>query len=222
MQKINIDTDNSFKLLHPFTLSLCGITQSGKTQLVKRLINEASSMIKPPPEKIIISYTEDQSAYREILQNQQHNVEFVQGMEGISMSMFHGREKVLLVIDDQMIDAVNNKCIQELFTKGVHHKSISVILISQNIFPQGKHGRDIRLNCQYFILMKSPTFNSQITYLGRQLFPSHPKFLPDAYKKGTMEPYSYLFVNLHPLCNDQCRVAQGIFENELLSIFIPK
>lgn len=121
-----------------------------------------------------------------------------------------------------MSDLVKSGKVQELFTKGVHHRQVSVILLQQNLFPQGKHGRDIRLNCHYFIIMKSPTFPLQVRCLGRQLFPHKPLFLSDAYKKATVKPYSYLFLNLHPRCDDELRVCSGFFEKGETVIFSPE
>ena len=73
----------------------------------------------------------------------------------------------------------------------------------------------------YFTIFKSATFQSQVQYLGRQLFPSAPKFLLDAYQKATEEPYTYLFVNLHPTCHDHLRVQSGILSNENQYVYTP-
>jgi hypothetical protein len=131
-------------------------------------------------------------------------------------------QRTLLIIDDQMTDAMKDKNVQELFIRGVHHRNVSVILLNQNLFPQGKFGRDIRLNCRYYVIMKSPTLNSQVTFLGRQIFPSNPSFLVDAYKKATHDPYTYLILILHPLCKDQLRVRTNIFPEETQTIYLPK
>lgn len=70
--------------------------------------------------------------------------------------------------------------------------------------------------------MKSPTLSSQVAYLGRQVFPTSHTFLPDAYKQATENPYSYLFINLHPRCEDKLRVGSGILSGEEEFVFIPK
>ena len=44
----------------------------------------------------------------------------------------------LIVIDDQMIEAGKDNWIKNLFTKGSHHRNLSVIYIVQNLFHQGK------------------------------------------------------------------------------------
>ena len=100
--------------------------------------------------------------------------------------------------------------------------SVSVIILQQNLFPQGKHGRDIRLNSHYIAIMKSPTFLSQINCLGRQIFPNQPSFLSSAYKKATIKPYTHLFLNLHPLCDDKVRVSEGIHDDSNRVIYVPE
>lgn len=211
---------NLYQLVHPFTMTVAGITQSGKTQFVKKLLENTPSVISPCPQRVYIFYTEMQEAYSD-LQRTLPSLTLVEGLN-INLEDFDPTVNNVVVIDDQMADLVGSLAIQKLFTRGVHHRSISVIVLTQNLFPQGKFGRDIRLNCQYYVVMKSPTFASQIAYLGRQLFPTYPTFLPDAYKKATANPYSYLFINLHPLCNDDFRVGQGLLSGEANFLYVPK
>jgi len=201
---------------HPFTSIVAGVTQSGKTELVKKLINNRNTMINPSPRKIIFSYSEPQEGYTNVFGDR--NVQSVKGLE----FDLDESEPTLIIIDDQMTESMKDSKIQELFIKGVHHKNVSVILLNQNLFCQGKYGRDIRINCHYYIIMRSPTLASQVHYLGHQLFPSKKKFLSDAYKTATKLPYSYLFVNLHPTCEDSVRVRSGIFPNEQEIVYVPK
>ena len=48
----------------------------------------------------------------------------------------------LEILDDLLYD-VYSKLVRELFTRGSHHRNISVILISQNLFHQGRYCKDI-------------------------------------------------------------------------------
>lgn len=216
---MEVSTKTVFEFLHPFSMIIAGVSQSGKTELLKKII-ENKHVISPTPKQIVISYTENQSAYSDIL-NTDPCVNLVQGLD-FDDSIFNKNIPCLIVIDDQMSDAVKTEKIQNLFIRGVHHSSTSLILISQNLYPQGKFGRDIRLNSHYIVIMKSPTFASQIAFLGRQIFPNNLSFLTDAYKKATTEPYSYLVLNLHPLCHDNLRVCQGIFNKKERIFFVPK
>ena len=56
----------------PFTMQITGGTGSGKTHLIRKIIEAASEMIHPPPERIIYAYGEWQSIFSEM-----NGVEFV-------------------------------------------------------------------------------------------------------------------------------------------------
>ena len=215
---MNVVEDHCFKFISPFTMLISGATMSGKTELVKNIILNSFGLIKPKPVNVVISYASDQPAYREL---ENVGVKLVQGLD-FQVEEFLPQSSTLLVIDDQMDDVMINEKMNNLITKGVHHRNVSVILLQQNVYPQGKYGRTIRLNAQYLLLMRSPMFLSQVMTLGRQLFPGQPKFLLDAYKNATAKPYSFLVINLHPLCDDQLRVSADIFSEQGPTIFLPK
>ena len=58
--------------------------------------------------------------------------------------------EILVVIDYLMQELSNDQKITNLFTKGCHHRNLSVIFILQNIFHRGKELRDMRLNMPLF------------------------------------------------------------------------
>ena len=59
----------------------------------------------------------------------------------------HGRISVQFDrMDDLMAQSSKDKRIADLFTKGSHHRNLSIIYIVQNIFHQGKEIRNISLN----------------------------------------------------------------------------
>ena len=74
----------------------------------------------------------------------------------------------LVIIDDMQIRALNDPFIANLFCRK-SHKNLSVFLLLQNFFHQGKYARDVSLNSHYFILFKNPRDCQQIRYLGTQL-----------------------------------------------------
>ena len=77
----------------------------------------------------------------------------------------------LIVFDDQMIDVSKDKRIVNLFTRGSHHRNLSVIYIVQNLFHQGKGGRSIGINSHYLVLFKNPRDKLQILTLAKQMYP---------------------------------------------------
>lgn len=126
----------------------------------------------------------------------------------------------LIVLDDLMTSAYT-KSICDLFTKGSHHKNISVILITQNIFHQGKYCRDISLNCKYMVVFKNPRDKSQIFPLARQIFPENPSSLVKVYKEATSMPYGYLFLDLTQTTDDLLRFQTDIFNRDYKTCFCP-
>ena len=47
----------------------------------------------------------------------------------------------LIIFDDLMTEAKCYQRIADLFTKGSHHRNISIVYLTQNVFPQGKECR---------------------------------------------------------------------------------
>jgi len=212
-EDINYD---DIKLQHPFSMVLSGVSGSGKTCWVKRLIENIDEMVIPNIDRIVLSYTEKQNIYEELLNLDDRVILH----EGLSFDLANDK-KTLLIIDDQMTSGVNDSIIQELFIKGRHHRNLSIIFITQNLFPQGKFGRDIRLNANYLVIFKSPMFLSQIQYLDRQLYAHAKNCLTDSYINATANPYTYLFVVLRPECKDQLRLRSLIFPNESTIVYVP-
>lgn len=202
---------------HPFSCIIAGSSQCGKTVFIKNLLANLDTMISPTISEVIISYAEHQQTYSDMLSDPR--VRLVKEEDDFECN---GNGNFLIIIDDQMDSAMKAKHIQQLFTKGVHHRSISVILISQDLFPNEKYARTIRRNATYLIIFRSPTFRCQVQSLGGQLYPHAKKFLCAAYLQATELPYTYILVNFHPKCHDDLRVRSGVlpFENEF--VFIPR
>jgi hypothetical protein len=92
------------------------------------------------------------------------NVSFVKGVPE-----FENTEKMptLIVLDDLMDSAYSTK-VSELFTKRSHHRNISLVLITQNLFNQGPSSRDICLNGKCIVVFKNPRDKTQIVHLVRK------------------------------------------------------
>ena len=128
----------------------------------------------------------------------------------------------LIIIDDLMEKVVDNLDMSLLFTQGCHHKNISVIFITQNLYLKGKHARTISLNTQYLVLFRSLRDVSQITTLGKQLFPGQSKLLTQVYHDVMKQPYAYLLIDNSPHGHPKYRLRTHIFPNEETLIYVPK
>jgi hypothetical protein len=124
------------------------------------------------------------------------------------------RRHKLIVIDDLIHDVVQNKEMELLFTQGTHHRCVSVILITQNLYPRGKHARTIALNTWYMVLMKNLRDVSQVGILGRQLYPGKVKGFMEAYEDAHSKKHGYLMVDMSPHGEDIYRLRTCIFPTE--------
>jgi hypothetical protein len=198
---------------HPFTALVAGPTGCGKTLFTFKFISEAQSIISPPPEKIIYCY----SIYQQIF-DEFPSVVFNEGLP--DSSQFDGKHRYLLILDD-MMSQVNNS-VSDLFTRVSHHQNVSVMFLTQNIFHQSKHSRNISLNSHYLVLFKNPRDAMQVATLGRQMYPGKAKFLVEAFSDATSKPFGYLLLDLKADTEQKYRVRTNIFSDERQYVYVPK
>ena len=89
-----------------------------------------------------------------------------------------------------------NSWTDQLFTRCSHHLKLSIIFVSQNLFPQSKSMRNIALNMKYIVLFPSPRDINQIGVLGSQL--GARKSLLAAYNDAVLQygRFNYLLIDL--------------------------
>lgn len=188
----------------PFGMYVSGPTMSGKSTFVFELLKDPAQHFNPSPQRIVYAYSVWQNAF-----NGLQNVEFICGLESVlDKNFFDPSTRNLLIVDDLMEQVANNKAASTLFTSGIHHKNVSVIFMSQNLFQQGRSMRNITLNCQYIVIMPSPRDIQQIIYLARQTGLKH---LVEAYRYSIKEPFGHLLISLHPLGNPLLQLQSNIF-----------
>lgn len=208
-------------LKHPFTCLVNGPTGSGKSEFVAKLIRSRNEMISPIPEKIFWCYDEYQTLFQELAQSVPE-ILFLQGFPADIDKELNGEKKTLLVVDDLMAELSGNKRLSNLFSKGSHHRDLSIIFIQQNLFYNGKESKNIRLNCHYLVLFKSPSDRQQIATLARQMYPKGGQFIIEAYDNATQGPYSYLFLDHKPDTDDRLRLRTNIFPGEMHAAYLRK
>ena len=196
---------------HPFTCIVAGPTQSGKTEFVKRFIENLKDMVTPLPTRIVWSYGEWQPAYQPLLDK----VDFVQGLPDLPL---YSKEPMLVVIDDQMHGV--DRRITSLFTKGSHHRNLSIVYIVQNLFNQQKEHRTICLNSHYLVIFKNPRDGSQIVHLAKQMYPGKTHYLRQAFALATQQPHGYLLIDLKQATPEGMRLRSHIFPGESQEVYV--
>ena len=202
-----------FRFEHPFTCMIAGMTGSGKTAWVLSLLQQASEAIYLPPR--IIGVIHNGSLRIQMLVAMPH-IEFVKGIPTTleQDSYFDVNKRNLIVFDDQMIDASKDKRIVNLFTRGSHHRNLSVIYIVQNLFHQGKGSRSISLNSHYLVLFKNPRDKLQILTLAKQMYPGQTDFFLNQYEEAVKRPFGYLLIDLKTTTQDNCRLRTNVLPSE--------
>lgn len=203
-----------FTFHHPFTMLVSGPSSSGKSTFVKNLLENLDCFVNAKIRKVIWCHAEKNAIPK--LKNRSFTIEYVLGVPDEFIN--HGNEPMLIVLDDLMLEAFNAK-ISALFTRGSHHKNISVILITQNLFHQGKNSRDISLNAKYIVVFKNPRDKTQFHHLARQIYPENSKELLRVYKEATKTPFSYLLIDLTQGIKESLRFRSNVFEKNYATVY---
>lgn len=190
-------SERDIRFKHPCTTLVAGPTGSGKTVLVRKLLQDHANLfdnINTKELRVTWCYGQWQSSYSQPVPNVK--IDYVDGL--VDQAYVQQKKPQIVVIDDLMTELGGDKNLANLFTKGSHHLGISVIFIVQNVFHQAPQMRTISLNSHYMILLKNPRDKSQIVNLARQLYPTNMKYLQEVYKDATSRPFGYLLLDLTP------------------------
>lgn len=175
---------------------IAGPSGSGKTTFVERLI-ENDTIFNEKPQRIIWCYGATPPSDK------------IGNFNILSKEGLLAEDEIstldLIILDDLMEEGNASK----LFTKLAHHRHCFVIYITQNLY--SKNSRTSNLNTHYLVLFKNPRDQSQIQVLARQMFPSNTKFLIEAYKDATSDPFNCLFIDLRQTTPDRIRVRSNPF-----------
>ena len=91
-----------------------------------------------------------------------------------------------------------------------YHKRV-VIFLTQRMFVNNEHFRQISQNCNYFVIFRNPINSSEIRTLAQQLTPGSLDLI-DIYMQATKDPFSYLFINLTQECQPQVKYLSKLFD----------
>ena len=195
------------------SMCISGQTGSGKTQWVYRFLRHLKHMYTDPPVHTLYCYGIHQPLFDE-MEKELSNFTAKQGLPSTEELEEYTRDRrhKLIILDDLMHEVVQHKDMELLFTQGTHHRCVSVILITQNLFPRGKHARTIALNTWYMVLMKNLRDASQVGILGRQLYPGMNGGFIKAYEDALT--HGYFLIDISPHANDTYRLRTRVFPGE--------
>ena len=171
---------------HPFTCIISGPSGSGKSSFCIQLLQNLEALCTEPnfDGGILRCYGEKNAAPSQQLASADFGKK-IQFHEGVLENFTNTGSIPCLIILDGLLNEVYSRDVCHLFTNGSHHRNISVILITQNLFHQGRYCRDISLKAKYLVLLKDVRDKKQFTHLARQVYPEHSGSLYEAYLDAT-------------------------------------
>jgi len=200
---------------HPFTCLISGPTGSGKTVWVTQFLSNLPLLMNPVPEEVIWCYGEWQLGYNQL---KREGVIFTEGLPKVEEWSTNKRR--LVILDDLMSETDDR--VTKLFTKGSHHRNISVMYIVQNLFGKNKEQRTISLNSHYLVVFKNPRDASHITHLAKQMYPGKLKYVQESFKDATSVPHGYLLLDLRQETPDHLRLRTDIFPPDHQVVYVQK
>lgn len=205
----------------PFTMIISGQSGSGKTEFVRRLLENQHQLFVPNFDRIIYAYSIMQDVYVE-MQKVNSDIEFIEGFpDDLYDRLLVNKKNTMLVLDDLMLELADNKKLPKLFTM-MRHNQISTVFIVQNFYFNSKYMTTVTRNSHYIVLFPNPRDMTMVRTLGKQMFPSKPKFLEESFIMATKKKYGYLFIDLKPDSDERCKLREAIFPGELCVVYRPR
>ena len=198
------------RLKENFKLFISGPSRCGKTFFISELLENIETLAKDPPETIIYVYKVWQSKFDE-MKSVVHG--FIEDNENIIQQIKEiALGQSIFVIFDDLINSKSLVDIATLFTVDGRHMNMSMAFLSQRMFVNNEHFRQISQNCDYFCIFKNPRNSSEIRTLAQQLTPGSLDLI-EIYKEATKKPFTYLLINLTQECDQNVKYLSNIFDD---------
>ena len=112
----------------------------------------------------------------------------------------------VLVLDDLMEEGGQDKRVLDLFTKDSYHRNITVLYLTQDLFPPGKFSKTINRNAHYIGIKRTyePFYCKPFPTVGVKSCP---------YSKAS-RPFGYLMLDVHPVSDDRYRLWSHLTPRE--------
>ena len=196
---------------HPSSVIIAGPSGSGKSDLTERLLKE-KTVFQHKPNKIVYCFDRWQPRFERM----KKHMHFHKGIpDATRLSKWFGPSKGgVLILDDLMAEGGQDKQVLDLFTKDSHHRNITVLYLTQDLFPPGKFSKTINRNAHYLIAFKNPRDQTGIRNVLTQAYPADWREKLDLFKRVTSRPFGYLMLDLHPASNDRFRFWSHLTSQE--------
>jgi len=138
--------------MHPFSCIVSGTSFSGRTSFCIRFLQNIDALYTERKFGVWIDWCYGEKSAVPSRQQLSSNISC---NEGVPEEFGDAHGEPCLVILDDLLNDVYSKQVCDLFTRGSHHRNISVIFILQNLFIQDGFCRGISLKSHYLMALKT-------------------------------------------------------------------
>jgi hypothetical protein len=207
-----------FRLQTPFRAIFSGVSQSGKSTYLYNLLSKRNEKFDKQFTKIIICYAKYQKMYQELKEQDPNLFDLREGLViDLDNDPDINKKPILYVIDDLFTEFLESELALDLFTRSSHHQNVSVILITQKLFPQEKYATVVAENSTYLFLFFNPRGVRCIRTLASQMLEAgQTDFLIGIYKDATdRASYDALFIDCSTTCPEQLRYKSNFLSSHV-------
>ena len=144
----------AFQFRRPTRVLIAGPSGCGKTTFTTRLLLDNTESFSNTPESIYYCYGSWQKGFEKLKKG---GIKFHAGIPDTDLlHKWFPRGQGILVLDDLMDEGSTDKRVLDLFTRDSHHQGVTVLYLSQDLFPNGKYAKTISRNAHYIAVFKIP------------------------------------------------------------------
>ena len=204
VQEVHIKDEN-LMLKAPFSMIVSGPSQSGKSTFLYEIVKHRLEVCSQKYGRIIYcqsnSFSHKNQAFIKKLQEQFPTLELCQGLPKLAeLNLTLNNLPSLLLIDDLMEEVLNSSSIVQLVANDVHNYNISVVIVFQNYFAQGRHGKTLVRNCHYRVFFYNRIEQLELRNISSQIS-TNPNFFAANFdfltKTFPNEKSHYLLIDGH-------------------------
>ena len=205
IQKVSLNED-SLRIQVPFSMSISGPSQSGKSEFIVKLIEHREKLFTSKFVRIIYCQPESlahvNNTFFQRIKLAFPSAELNSGLPNISkLSLDLNTLPCLLIIDDLMTEFLDSPAMVQLLSVQVHHFNLSTIFTLQNFFATSKFGKTIMRNVNYKVYFYNRLDLRELRNISCQIVPQCPSFMQSnfnfLYKKFPNDVSHYIFVDGH-------------------------
>ena len=181
------------------TIMVVGSTSSGKSQLIRRILEYQDTVFHHGHDQVFYVYAHFQPHFNE-MENTVKNIKFFHLFDHYELKHMEEFPNTILVVDDAIELAPTDTWVVEWYTRKAHHLKVTFLGVFHSLYSSGvPNQKMISLNCHITIFLSSPRSLNQIQNFARQVFTYKSKQFLEIYRYICSEKkFGYLVVNLHP------------------------